>query len=866
MLLGGLNALISPSTLAAEDKPPCVKLVSADVLHINHFTGSGSVVLLLRNNTKSPAEIALTANVVNDPSVSVKVRFQPLEDTGRNQPHAEPLAEPSLPSDSDAAAYIEKDLPQESNRFVKLVVSDVWKDGNLDLELRNHYGKEVVGKVHVERSPLAIRLDEPKLALDLSQGNLSQVVVRNDGPLGYPSHWQILNGDEVCSGQGDFAPMSSSVLNCSPQAGLSTSLLGRITNGDAWLDAIKPDVPHDGYKLILLPHPPKEPSPMNTSEPVTIFSGQGSLHYWSPVARTAVRYAVMFALLFLGGYLSQYLSYFIPNRLLLDTARDDLNAVANKSRDLSSKLDSKLLTNARLQQRRLKDFLASRSPKSAEFASMVAEFQAGLSLLSKRIDILQQVETVFATLESSQAAGLPPTIIDEALQHLDKVKIVLSKLEITEDEIALAKTSALAALARVTPPNQIPADFGSQLKMTLKNAVLSFDRNSTVPDSAYRYVQGQMSYLLDSIEKLADSVDPIGEADYEVASYLAEKAKIIATYIALRENVVPSKTSFPQPLPAHQEENNAEQKSSLIFPVTIDRANSIDEPRPDVTAEMTARLQRYTEELFFFLHTFSLDGLRSAKLLIREMTDDIYPIRITEAILNSTDDAPEVEIEVDPPNPRENSPVEIRVRFFDSRLDNCAAREEFRVTWDFGDDRKGEGWSIYHYYQDGVKNTGIWPWIEGKAYSFRRFIVGGSKPVRVYPQTIKAQIQRIEAIAKGTSVVTSEDAVDSRHRLNKSANITAHPKIDVPGPKKINVETAGPQFASGRSEVENRKFFLALALAAVALIAGAEAQLAKLDLVPGLIAVFFAGFSADSMKRLIADSPRPSKPPAAANS
>jgi hypothetical protein len=865
LLLVVTNAIISASTLSAEEKPPCVKLINADVVHINHFTGSGSVVLLLRNNTKSPAELALTANALNDPSASVKVRFQPVEDASQNQPHADSSATPALPLISDAAAYIEKAVPAESNRFVRLVVADVWKDGDLDLELRNHYGKEIIGKVHIERSPLAIRLDEPKLALDLSQGNPSQVVVRNDGPLGYPSRWLILNGDEVCSGQGDFAPMSSSVLNCSPQASLSTSFFARLTNGDAWLDAIKPDVPHDGYKLILLPHPPKEPSPLHTSEPVTIFSGQGSLHYWSPVARTAIRYAVMFALLFLGGYLSQYLSYFIPNRLLLDAARDDLSAVANKSRDLSSKLDSKLLTNARLQQRRLTDFLASRSPKSAEFASMVAEFQAGLSLLSKRIDILQQVETVFVTLESSQAAGLPPTIIDEALQHLEKVKIVLSKLEITEDEIALAKTSATAALARVTPPNQIPADFGSQLKLTLKNAVTSFDRDSAAPDSAYRYVKSKMSNLLDSIEKLAASTSPIGEADYEVASYLAEKAKIIATYIALRENVIPSKASPPQPESASQQETIPERTSSIVFPVTVDRKESADDLRPDVTAEMSDRLQRYTEELFFFLHTFSLDGLRSAKLLIREMTDDIYPIRITEAILHSTVDAPEVEIEVDPPNPRENSPVEIRVRFFDSRLDNCAAREEFRVTWEFGDDRLGEGWSIYHYYQDRVKNTGLWPWIEGKAYSFRRFIVGGSKPVRVYPQTIKAKIQRIEAIARGKGNETRENASGLESKVSKNAKITVHPKMDVPGPKEIKVETAGPQFANGRSEVENRKFFLALAIAAIALIAGAEAQLAKLDLVPGLIAVFFTGFSADSMKRLIADSARPSKPSPATN-
>jgi hypothetical protein len=50
------------------------------------------------------------------------------------------------------------------------------------------------------------------------------------------------------------------------------------------------------------------------------------------------------------------------------------------------------------------------------------------------------------------------------------------------------------------------------------------------------------------------------------------------------------------------------------------------------------------------------------------------------------------------------------------------------------------------------------------------------------------------------------------------------------------------------------KLVAALLIAVFALVAGAREQLLKLDILPGLIAVFMVGFSADTIKNLLTKS------------
>jgi hypothetical protein len=61
-----------------------------------------------------------------------------------------------------------------------------------------------------------------------------------------------------------------------------------------------------------------------------------------------------------------------------------------------------------------------------------------------------------------------------------------------------------------------------------------------------------------------------------------------------------------------------------------------------------------------------------------------------------------------------------------------------------------------------------------------------------------------------------------------------------------------------RTWAEGIKLAAALLIAVFSLLTGAQEQIDKLDLLPGLIAVFLLGFSADSIKRLLTTTKPPS--------
>ena len=54
-----------------------------------------------------------------------------------------------------------------------------------------------------------------------------------------------------------------------------------------------------------------------------------------------------------------------------------------------------------------------------------------------------------------------------------------------------------------------------------------------------------------------------------------------------------------------------------------------------------------------------------------------------------------------------------------------------------------------------------------------------------------------------------------------------------------------------RTRLELLKLGIALLIAVFGLVSGAQDQIARLDVLPGIIAVFLVGFTADSVKRLL---------------
>lgn len=188
-------------------------------------------------------------------------------------------------------------------------------------------------------------------------------------------------------------------------------------------------------------------------------------------------------------------------------------------------------------------------------------------------------------------------------------------------------------------------------------------------------------------------------------------------------------------------------------------------------------------------------GFRSAPLFLRELEQKVYAEGLSQALQDNPKSA---SIEVNR-TPRQNEPLEFTLVFHDPNLNGAAAREEWRYKWSFGDNlQEDTTWTVWHYYrQDG---------------KFRASVI-------------------FEDL-HGNAIV------DTNGKLVEIA-------------KDVQVERQSKTFFGERAKIELMKLAIALVAAGIGLIAGARDQLLKLDLVPGLIAVFLAGFGADTIKNLI---------------
>lgn len=193
----------------------------------------------------------------------------------------------------------------------------------------------------------------------------------------------------------------------------------------------------------------------------------------------------------------------------------------------------------------------------------------------------------------------------------------------------------------------------------------------------------------------------------------------------------------------------------------------------------------------------SLQSHIQARLLLREMQDDIFPERLVEALR-----AQDAVILMDPSFAYERSPLEFCISFHKSALNTAAAREEIEVEWGFGDGLTGKGWTVSHYFQ-----------------------------IKGHEDTYQVQARFHDPSGE----IINTDVGDP---------------IIVASTVKIHPSELG-RGVGERTRTELLKLSAALLIAVFGLVSGAQDQITKLDVLPGLVAVFLVGFSADSIKRLL---------------
>ena len=217
------------------------------------------------------------------------------------------------------------------------------------------------------------------------------------------------------------------------------------------------------------------------------------------------------------------------------------------------------------------------------------------------------------------------------------------------------------------------------------------------------------------------------------------------------------------------------------------------------------RLKARNEQLLQLLGTRDWRTLRAARALVEQMRQNIYLEDLIEALRTE-----KANITIDQQVARPYSPLELRICFDTYLYNHAKALEQLSCIWNFGDGLTEKGWAVCHFYEAPAQKT------------------------------ITADVPLSAAAASGKA----SDHV----QFSRTLTVRQPPSSF----SKQHWLAGGLQFAIA--------FFLAL----VGLAGGARDQLAKLDLVPALIAVFLLGFGADTIKNVLAQkngqpSPSPAK-------
>jgi hypothetical protein len=736
-IAGGLIAI---GTAHAEDPT----ILGSPVIQVNPLIGNGRIVLTLQNESQKPLAVALSAGALTQTGGSkisdAAITFGAETDQG--------------PGDLSYKFTI----PPQSTFKVQAIIEKELDPGQFEADLKNQAAK--IGKIKVAFFPVNVKIDSAtpdKLDLSLVGSVWTAIYLKNSDAAAYNLHYRLIVGArEIAKNDFSIPPNGTAMLEFTPSIPVDwwnpQWYLARFQ------DLFKPQ-PHDGDVLLLYMGQPGRTTDLGI--PIKKFPVTASLNFFGPASQGVLSYLMLFAILTLGGVTSLVLSYLLPNRLQRLNMKEQLEALARTTANLSTHVGSKLGVLMRVERSRLYDLLTSRATISPDFLNIIAQCKDGVATLTTRVTMLQQMDGVKDQLAELIPLGVPPTQVDQIESSLDKAELILAKSEPTPADLIAAQaaiTEATDGVNTITHPN---AQFGQELAQRVHNAVTEIAANYVARPTFVRVtaaVPGPLA-VLQGVAPGAAAVDAAFIIPMDVA---LAKMRLVRDYVLLMEG-------------------------------TTDPA-------------MRGRLTAAEPRLLGYLQLDTLEALRSARLLVREMKGDLYPPRLRDALVA---DPKEASIMMDPPFAYERQPLKFTLQFHSQALDTAAARDEWACDWSFGDGLEEHGWTVSHYF------------LLSRASVFQQRL---AKSFTVTATFLDSDGHRVV------------DAAGQPVRITRDIRVT---------PSTLS------RLLGERTVTEGLRLAAALLIAVFGLVAGAKDQLAKLDVLPGLVAVFLVGFGADTIKNLL---------------
>ena len=676
--------------------------------------------------------------------------------TGRVNTETEPKPQLTFKTDPKAEGQAVFNLTTDPKKITTVIatVTGVKQAGSFDADLA--FENNDFGKLKIVYLPFNVTVDGPdpnKLELSLVDDKVTTFTLKNDDPVVYPVIWRLnIDGNEICGGQLTLPAKGLGLLQCKASVPFTPTRIQDLFKVEA--------TEGEGHSLLLYPILPGTTTEFDATSPWKKIPVKASRSWFGATAQQILGYIIIVAVLILGGLTSLVLSQALPNRLRRLNIKERLSNATDTTANLTSGIGSRLQVLLRLERNRLEDLLGSRNTFSPDFPDIATRCGEGAARLESRLKLAQQMDVVIGRLEQKLRLGPPPSQIIAIEELIDDAKVLLSKAELTDKDLEAAALAIADADKRVDTVNQTDDTFGQSLaKRALE--VQTDIKNNFASVAGFQTLDKALPGPYKAVQLVTGTTLTVPSAQYAELDMAVEKLLLMKEYV-------------------------------VLFEGTQD-------------TEMRQRLQQYRPKLLGYLQLQSWPAMRSARLLMRQMKDDVYPVRLREALEERS-----ATIVMKAMRAYHRAPLEFCVCFKNPALENSAAREEWTCEWDFGDKLTEKGWSVSHYFQ--LEPDGHFNRLVEKDFTVKTTFLDDSGDVLADPVT--------------------------KQPLTLELPVKVYPGRE-------------QAYLGDRSRTELLKLMAALFIAVFALVAGAREQLMKLDILPGLIAVFTIGFGADTIKNLL---------------
>lgn len=638
--------------------------------------------------------------------------------------------------------------------MVVATVAGLKQAGSFDADLA--YNGDNFGKLKIIYLPFAITIDGPdpnKADLTLVDEQVISLGLKNSDQVAYPVIWRLnVNGSEVCGDRLTLPANGVGLIQCKPSVPFTPARIQDLFKVEST----------EGNSLLFYPVLAGTNASFDKTSPWKKIPVKASISFFGARSQAFLGYIFILVLLILGGSASLLLSQALPHRLRQLNINDRLEDVARQTANLGS-IGSRLQVLLRLERHRLETLLNSRNVLSPDFAGIAAKCNEGTTKLETRVRLAQQLDLALERLEQKLTLGPPPSQIAAIEQLIEEAKLLLSKTEPTDKDLEAAQTAITEAVRRCDLLNQKDDLFGTELANRVRTTRTDIDTNF-VNDPVFQKLNTALPGPYKAVQRVKPDT-PIAPEQYSEFDMAVEKLRLMKEYV-------------------------------LLYEGTQDK-------------DMRDRLDQNLIPLLHALQVQSWPGMRAARLLMRQMKDDVYSGRLGELLKQRL-----ASIMVKPMRAYDRSPLEFSVCFKSDSYEKAAAREGWTCRWDFDDGMNETGWSVSHYFEL-KRNSRVKPPPEGTEYVVKATFLDGDGNLLVDP--------------------------------------VGNEPLTLPHPVKVFPSKSQPWF-SARAKTEFVKLGAALFIAVFALVAGARDQVMKLDFWPGVIAVFTIGFGADTIKNLLTKS------------